>query len=556
MNIVVVGGVAAGTSAATKARRNNESASIKLFEQDRDISYAMCGIPYYLGGEVKELEALAPRNAAFFKKRHNVDVFTRHRVERITLAPRTVQVRNLDTGETWDEPFDKLVLATGAAPFVPQVYRPHLDAGNVFPVRTLQGAAALHSCIESQKPKSAVIVGAGMIGLEMAEQLVRRGLRVTLLQRDPQVMTPMDADMACRVHQELEANGVEVRLNADVTTVTTGSDGRVQSLGLADGSAVPLDLLVLAAGVRPNVELAVAVGIRLGHSGAIAVNSQMQSSIAGIYAVGDVAESYSAITGKPLWRPMGTTANKTGRIAGDAMTGGSLRHRGVLGTGIARVFGITAAFTGMNVREAKAEGYEVVAAHSTQLARAGYIDEESISIKAVANRADGRLLGAQIVGAAGVDKRIDVLATAIGYGAKAEDLFHLDLAYAPSFSSAKDPVHYLGMVLENAVNQSAPIITPEELETLLQKGERVQIVDARPRREFESGHIQGAVNIPLSQMRQRYEELDREAVIVTCCYKGVTGHLAQNLLQNQGFSRVYNLSGGNVNHEGFLCIPK
>ena len=357
MKIVIIGSVAAGTSVAAKARRNTEEAEIVVYDQDKDISYSICGIPYYIGDEVEELDKLTPRNAAWFKKRYNVDIFTEHRVTAIHPETQTLEVENLQTKEKKTESYDELVLATGAKPIVPEIFKAQQANRNLFHVRTIQDAAAIHSFIEKEKPQQATIIGAGFIGLEMAEQLVHKGIEVTIIQRGNQVMKQMDADMAYRVQKELEKNHVKLQLNTTITKVIE-KDGYITELATNQEQTIKSDLVILAAGVTPNTSLIQSTTIQLGKSGAIKVNKKMQTTVPHIYAVGDVSESYSVITDKPIYRPLGSTANKMGRIAGDIITGGTLEHRGILGTGIVRVFDLAVAYTGLTEKEAKLEGLE------------------------------------------------------------------------------------------------------------------------------------------------------------------------------------------------------
>ena len=317
-----------------------------------------------------------------------------------------------------------------------------------------------------------------------------------------------------------------------------------QAVLLADGTSVPAELVLLSTGVRPNGELAGDAGVRLGTSGAILVNERMETNVADVYACGDCIEQFHVVTGKQVYRPLGSTANKTGRIAGDCVTGGTLRYRGTLGTGIFRVLGLNVAQTGLSEREAREGGYDVAVCHNTKPDKPEYFGGTEMTIKAVADRATGRLLGAQIVGQDGVDKRIDVFATAITYGAKAEDLFHLDLAYAPPFSTTKDPVAYTGMILENAIHGGRPLMGVAELDARKNAGEPVIVIDTRVPAQYEKEHVDGARNIPQSDIRAAAGSLDKDSIVVTYCNKGVTGNAVQNILLNRGFKRVYNLSGG------------
>lgn len=568
MRIVVVGSVAAGTSAAAKARRNSEDARITIYERDTDISYSGCGLPYYLGGEVESIDDLTPRDPAWFAERYDVDVRTGHEVTGIDAAARTVTVRDLASGETFTDTYDELVLATGVSPVVPPV--PGVDRPGVFTLRNPGDARAVHAWIAEHDVARVVVVGAGYIGLETAEQLVGRGLEVTVVETQEHAMPRMDGDMSARVDAELRAHGVELLTRTRLERVAgagspdtpDGADasdgaaapGRATSVVVqdADGArSVPADLVLVAVGVRPNLDLVRAAGATVGPTGAVAVDRQGRTDVPHVWAVGDVAESFDVVTGEPTWVPLGSTANKLGRIAGDALTGGPLTHRGILGTSIVRVFDQAVAQTGLTEDRAREAGYDVVVVHNIKPDRPPYLGGREMLIKAVADRATGRLLGAQAIGPSGVDKRIDVLATAITYGATTDDLFHLDLAYAPTYATTKDPVHYTGMALDNAVRGSAPLVSPTELDRRRAAGETIQVVDVRSGKDRAKGVVEDSVHIPLAELRARAGELDPTLPTVTYCNKGVTGNAGQNVLRNLGFGDVANLSGGNKNYQAY-----
>lgn len=546
MKVVVIGSVAAGTSVAAKARRNTEDAQIVIYDRDRDISYSGCGLPYYVGGEVGNIEELRPRDAAWFAKRYHVAIHTRHEVTHIDHMTRTLTVRRLDSGEEFTDSYDVLVLATGVSSIVPPV--PGVDSPGVFTLRSPSDAEEIRAFAERWQPKQAVIVGAGYIGLEMAEQLVERSVLVSVVEAQNHAMPRMDTDMSARVDEELRRQGVDLRTGASVTAID--GEAAVQSVTV-DGERLPADLVVFAVGVRPNLDLARQIGVAIGPTGAIAVDRRMRTSVEGVYAVGDVAESFSAITGEPVWVPLGSTANKMGRIAGHVITGGDLEHRGILGTSIVRVFDLAVGMTGLTETAARQAGYDVEVLHNIKPARSEYLGGKQLTVKAVADRATSRLLGAQVIGPQGVDKRVDVLATALTYGATVGDLFHLDLAYAPPFATTKDPVHYTGMALDGAINGHAPLITPAELITRVAAGETWQVVDVRSAADHAKDHVDNAVSIPLKELRGRVDELDPSLPTVTYCNKGTTGNAGQNVLRNLGFARVYNLSGGNSNYQAY-----
>ena len=446
MRYVFIGAVAAGTSAAAKASRNDRNGEFVLYERDSFISYSSCGMPYYLGGEFKSREELAPRDEAYFKSAYGTEVKTRHEVLSINPKDKTIEVRRLDNGEIFTDHYDKLVIATGASAYVPQVEGS--DREHVFALRTLGDMDRIKAYLDTRSPKSAVLVGTGFIGLEMAESLVKLGLTVHLLDRKSRAVRILDEDMSGYVTDYLVEKGIHVHTSAVVLKIGE------KEVTLTDGRVLEADLVLYSTGVRPNTALAKDAGIEIGSTGAIKVDSYMQTSVDSIYACGDCIETPHLITGKPAYHPLGSTANKTGRIAGDNLTGGSIRFRGILGTSIFRIFDKTVAFSGLTEKEAVDNGFDVVVCHLEYPNKPEYMGGQDMIIKAVADKKDGRLLGAQIVGFEGVDKRIDVFVTAMTYGAKAEDLFHLDLAYAPPFATAKDPVMYTGMLLESSLKKA------------------------------------------------------------------------------------------------------
>ena len=536
MKIIVIGAVAAGTSAAAKARRNSEDAEITIYERDNFISYSGCGMPYFLGGEVEKAEALTPRDPAFFKSKYNVEIKTRHEVLSIDAGNKSVSVKDLASGEVFTDHYDKLIIATGARAVTPPI--PGREQAHVFTLRNINDMLRIESFLVEKKPRTAAIVGTGFIGLEMCESLTRLGISVTLLEKLPQVTPGLDSDMAVYVEEHLKKNNITVKTGVSITQITE------DSVVLADGTTIPAELTLLSTGIRPNGELAASAGVTLGKSGAILVNERMETNLTDVYACGDCTEQFHVVTGQQVYRPLGSTANKTGRIAGDCATGGNLRYRGTLGTGIFRVLGLSVGQTGLSEREAREAGYDIVVNHNIKPDKPEYLGGEEMVIKAVADRATGRILGVQIVGRAGVDKRIDVFATAISFGAKAEDLFYLDLAYAPPFSTTKDPVMYTGMILENAIHGGRPLMTAQELLARQEAGEQVTVIDARVSAQYEKAHVEGANSIPHAEIRDAAELLDQDDVVVTYCNKGTTGNAVQNILINKGFRHVYNLSGG------------
>ncbi|HOK93089.1 MAG TPA: FAD-dependent oxidoreductase [Spirochaetota bacterium] len=536
MRVLVIGSVAGGTSAAAKMRRNSEDLEIVIYDMDKDISYSGCGIPYFVGEDYISREDLTPRNSQWFKKRFNIDIFTEHKVTDIDFEKKVISVINLKTGEAFTDSYDKLVIAVGANPSIPNIEG--IDSANVFPVRNVQSGERIKNFIKEKNPKSAVIIGAGFIGLEMAENLKSRGLDVTLIESAPHVMPSMDYEMALYIQDHLLKNGIKLYTSEKVESIT--ENGRY--VNTLSGSKIATDMIVVATGVKPATDIVKNKGIKLGLHGGIIVNDKMETNIPDVYAVGDCCEVKSTVTGEYIYRPLGSTANKMGRIAGDVITGGNLRFRGVPGTGIFKTFELTVAQTGLSEKEAATRGIDYVVSHNIKENQSKYLKESrELVIKCISERKSERILGVQIVGERGVDKRIDVFVTAMTFGAKVSDLFHLDLAYAPPFSTTKDPVMYSGMILDNAINRGRQLITPHEL---MKNRDSFTVIDVRSKDDYNKGHIDGAINIPHEELKETAKSFDKNKKYVVHCNKGTTGNAAQNLLLNLGFKEVYNLSGG------------
>ncbi len=534
MKIIVIGAVAAGTSAAAKARRNDENAEITIYEKDTFISYSGCGIPYYIGGEVGSIELLTPRDSTFFRNKYNINIKTGYEVIAIDVTNKVLSVVNLENNDIIEDTYDKLIIATGATPVKPNIKG--IDNDNVFFLRNIKDALKIKEFISKYNPNTAVIVGSGFIGFEMLENLLQLDMNVTIVEQADKITPTLDVEMATYFENELLNKNINIIKNTSINKIENGT------VTLSNDASLNADIVIISIGVRPNTKLAQDCGITLGETKAIRVNTAMQTNIADIYACGDCIETFSLITETSLYRPLGSTANKTGRIAGDASTGGNLRYKGNLSTGIFKFLDVTVATTGLNEEEALNAGYEIKVCHNIKPDKPEYMNGKEMIIKAIASTADGRLLGAQIIGHEGVDKRIDIFATLITYGATVDEIFHLDLAYAPPFSTTKDPVHYTGMILDNAINRGRNLITSLELETIT--GD-VQIVDARSESDYkQKGSIKNAINIPHSKLRNPDLPLDKETLTVTYCNKGVTGNASQNILLSRGFKKVLNLSGG------------
>ncbi len=533
MKIVVIGAVAAGTSAAAKARRNDDSAIITIYEKDEHISYSGCGMPYYIGGVVQDVKELTPRDPEFFKKKYNINILTLHEVLSVNTKEKYVEVKNLVTGEKFNDAYDKLIFATGATAVKPQI--DGIGKNNVFTLRTIKDALKIENYIKDNSPKTAVIAGTGFIGLELCENLIKKNIEVTLVELADKITPNLDEDMANMLEGILKKNGVKVCKSVKIEKI------EAKEVYLSSSEKLNADMVIMSIGVKPNVELAQLSGVELGETGAIKVNAHMQTNLADVYACGDCVQTFSKITGKATYAPLGSTANKTGRIAGDCASGGTMQYKGNLGTGIFKVFDTVVATTGLTEKQAHAQGFDVQVCHNIKPDKPHYLGGKEMTIKAVADMQTNRLLGVQIIGAQGVDKRIDVFATLITYKASVDELFDLDLAYAPPFSTTKDPVHYTGMILDNAINKNRPLVSSSKLENI---GD-VQLIDARSNSDFTTkGTVKNAQNIPHAKLRQQINTLDKTKPTVVFCNKGVTGNAAQNILIGNGFEEVYNLSGG------------
>jgi NADPH-dependent 2,4-dienoyl-CoA reductase/sulfur reductase-like enzyme/rhodanese-related sulfurtransferase len=530
--IVIVGGVAGGASAAARARRVDESAEIHVFERGPYISFANCGLPYHIAGEIEDRAKLLIMTPEKMWARSRVQVHVHSEVVSINREDKTIQVRRADGSEE-DFSYDKLILSQGARPIVPPI--PGADLPNVFTLRDVPDMDRIIAFADSQQPKTAAVIGGGFIGLEMAEAFYRRGMKVTIIERLAQVLPLLDRDLALQLKN---------RLRGEDFRIVTGAEARrfsEKGVELGDGTFVPAELILLSVGVRAEVELAKAAGLEIGVTGGVKVNARMESSDPDIYAVGDAAETTHMLTGERTRIPLAGPANRQGRTAGANAAGGRFLYHGALGTSIVRVMHMTAGSTGLNSAQAAKAGLSFFTSVTIDSNHAGYYPGAlPMMIKIIAEEGTGRLLGAQIVGEKGVDKRIDVLATAIAGRMTVFDLESLDLAYAPPFGSANDPINTAGFVADHIARGDVATVSPENWEP---NGEL--LVDVREGNEVaESGLLRNAVNIPLGELRDRMEELPRDRKIMVYCQKGQRGYLAACALKGSGFEDVANLRGG------------
>lgn len=551
--IVIVGGVAGGASAAARARRLDENATIVVFERGQDASFANCGLPYYVGGEITDRDKLLVAGDRQLRQWLNLDVRTNSEVTEIDRANRHVRVRNLQSGETYDESYDYLILSTGAAPIRPRPLLEQVgDHPRVLSLRNLADVDRVKRVVD-EGIRSAVVIGGGFIGLEMAEQLVQRNVSTSIVELLPQVMPPFDAEMVQPLHGELMHHGIDLRLGDGVQSLSSSGERVVVTLN--SGAEIPADLVMLSIGVRPESDLAVAAGLETNERGAIRVDGQQQTSDERIFAVGDAVEVIEPVFGSRTFIPLGGPANRQGRLAADRIAALEGRapwsddhhsYRGTQGTSVVRVFRRVAAMTGATEKALDRLGkrrnvdYGVVFAHPKS--HAGYYPgAEPLSLKLIYERPSGRVLGAQAVGGDGVDKRIDVIAMAIQMRATVFDLEQAELCYAPPFGSAKDPVNMVGFIAANALRG---LTQPLHFADLEQVAVGSVVLDVRTVKEYEAGAIPQAINIPLEELRPRIGELPQDATIVTYCQVGMRGYLAERILRQHGFADVRNLSGG------------
>ena len=539
MKVVIIGGVAGGATAAARLRRLDERAEIVVFERSGYVSYANCGLPYYIGGVIGDPEALTLQTPESFFARFRVDMRVHHEVTAIHPEKKTVSVKNLETGAEFEETYDKLILSPGAKPTQPRL--PGVGLDKLFTLRTVEDTFRIREYIDGHRPRSAVLAGGGFISLELAENLRELGMEVTIVQRPRQLMNPFDPDMAAFIHAEVRKHGVKLALGHTVEGFAE-RDGGVDVL-LKEEDPLHADLVVLAIGVTPDTTLAKEAGLELGVKGSIAVNDRMETSAPDIYAVGDAVQVRHFVTGQDTVLSLAGPANKQGRIAADNICGGDSRYSGSQGSSVIKVFDMTAAATGVNETNAKKAGLDVDTVVLSPMSHAGYYPGGKLmTMKVIFERETYRLLGAQIVGYEGVDKRIDVLATAIRAGLTAIQLKELDLAYAPPYSSAKDPVNMAGFMAENLAMGLVKQFRIEDVSNLPRDGS-VTLLDARTAEEFACGHIEGFANIPVDELRERLDELDKGKPVYVICQSGLRSYIACRILAGKGFD-CYNFSGG------------
>ena len=539
MKVIIVGGVAGGATAAARIRRLDEQAEIVVFERSGYISYANCGLPYYLGDVITDPDELTLQTPESFYSRFRVDMRVRHEVIAIHPERKTVTVRNIDMDTEFEESYDKLILSPGAQPTQPDM--PGVGIENVFTLRTVEDTFRIKDYIKKNHPRSVVLAGGGFISLELAENLKELGMDVTIVQSGKQLMNPFDADMASFIHNELRRHGVNLVFGHAVTGFTK-HDGGVEVM-LKDNCSLRADLAVLAIGVTPDTELARSAGLELGLKGSIVINDKMETSVPDIYAAGDAVQVKNFVTGEDDLIALAGPANKQGRIIADNICGLNSRYNGSQGSCVIKVFDLTAATTGINEKRAAKSGIDADSVILSPMSHAGYYPGGKVmTMKVVFEKETYRLLGAQIIGYDGVDKRIDVIATAIRAGMKATELKELDLAYAPPYSSAKDPVNMAGFIIDNIANSGLKQWHVCDADKLPRDGS-VTLLDTRTIGEYRRGHIEGFYNIPVDELRERIAEIPEGKPVYVICQSGLRSYVACRILQGYGYD-AFNFAGG------------
>lgn len=537
--ILIVGGVAGGATAAARIRRLDETAEVIIFERSGFVSYANCGLPYYIGGVIRDKEELTLQTPEMFRERFQIDVRVHHEVTAIHPERKTVTVKNLETGETFEESYDKLLLSPGARPVQPNL--PGAGLENLFTLRTVEDTLRIRDYVVKNKPKSAVLAGGGYIGLEVAENLRELGMDVTIVQRPNQLLNPLDYEMACFVHAKMREKGIRLMLGHSVEGFEKAGD-QVNVL-IKGEQPIKTDMVLLAIGVAPDTHLAKEAGLILGIKNSIVVNDRMETSAPDIYAVGDAVEVRHFVTGSKALISLAGPANKQGRIAADNICGGNSVYQGSQGSSVIKIFDMTVATTGINERTAKDAGIDCDKVYLSPSNHASYYPGGTMmTMKVLFEKNTYKLLGAQIVGYEGADKRIDVIATAMHAGMTALQLKDLDLAYAPPYSSAKDPVNMAGFMIENIAEGRLKQFFWDEVGALPDDGS-VFLLDARTREEYTAGHINGFVNIPLDELRDRLSELPQNVPLYVLCQSGLRSYLACRILSQNGWD-CHNFSGG------------
>ncbi|MBE6009023.1 MAG: hypothetical protein E7235_07485 [Lachnospiraceae bacterium] len=553
--VVIIGGVAGGAGTAARLRRNDENAQIIMFERGGYISFANCGLPYYIGNTITERDSLLIQTPEAMKQRFNIDIRIFSEVTRIIPEEKCVEVTEVLTGKIYKENYDKLVISTGASPVIPPIEG--IDGKDIYTLWTIPDTDNIKAIVDGKDIKKAAVIGGGFVGLEIAENLVDLGIEVSLIEMQDQVMTSMDRDMAQFVHMELNAKGVKLFLNEAATSIKDTEVGK--EITLTSGKTVDAEIIILSVGIKPNSKIAKDCGIECGPKGHIIVNEYLETNKEDIYALGDVIEVVDYVTGKKTAVPLAGPANKMGRIMGDNLCGMKVKYNGTQGTYVAKIFDVTASGTGATEKSLKAMGkepykdYMVVYGHSNN--HAGYYPGFSpLHTKLIFDPKDGKIFGAQAVGQGGTEKRIDVIATSIRFGGTIYDLTELELAYAPPYNTAKDPMNFLGFAAENILKGKVGLVQWHEMASL--DLNKYQIIDTRRQDEFDLGTIPGSVLIPVDEIREKIDMVDKERIPVVFCRGAVRSYIAARVLLQNGWDEVLSMAGGYLTWEAGVYKPK
>ena len=539
-HLIIIGGVAAGTKAAAKARRESPDLKITLYTESQYISYSACGMPYYIEDLIKDEKKLIVRTPEYFKEKENIDIHIKHKVTRILPEEHKVEVENLETGEKFFDEYSKLLIATGSKAFIPDIEGVKLQ--NVFVLKDIEDAVEIKKNLKNSK--KVVIVGGGYIGLELLESFQAYGVDLTMIDRSEQILNSFDLDISSHIQKYLiEEKNINIITNESLKKLIGNDSGFVKQVETSEGKLIDSDMVILALGVRPNIELAKDAGIEIGEKGAIKVNERMQTNFPHIFAAGDCVETINTVTGKSAWIPLGSTANKMGRIAAINITGGYEEFRGILGSMVVKIFDYTASKTGLSEKEAKDLGYDYVLSILMHRDKSGYMpDTQEITIKMIAEKDSGRLLGAQVIGKGDADKRVNVVAAALTANMTVKEFMGIDLTYAPPYSPSIDPILVAAQILYSKLSKEVGSITPEELQKYLEKKEKASIIDIRTPVEFKAWHIENSQNIHVDDLEEKIGQKNRE--IILCCEGGMESYLSVLKLIEKGYQNIKFVDGG------------
>ena len=539
-HLVIIGGVAAGTKAAAKARRESPDMKITLYTESKYISYSACGMPYYIEDLIKDEKRLIVRTPEYFKDREDIDIHIKHKVTRILPEEYRVEVENLETGEKFSDEYSKLLIATGSRAFVPDIEGVKLQ--NVFVLKDIDDAVEIKKSLKHSK--KVVIVGGGYIGLELLESFQAHGIDLIMIDRSSQILNTFDLDMTSNIQKYLiEEKNINIITNESLKKLIGDNKDSVKQVETSEGKLIDTDMVILALGVRPNIELAKDAGIEIGETGAIKVNERMQTNFSDIFAAGDCVETINTVTGKNVWIPLGSTANKMGRIAAINITGRYEEFKGITGSMVVKIFDYTASKTGLSEKEAKDLGYDYVIAILMHRDKSGYMpDAKEIIIKMIAEKSSGRILGAQIIGKGDADKRVNVVAAALTANMTVEEFMGIDLTYAPPYSPSIDPILVAAQMLYSKLKKEVGSITPEELQEYLKEKESVAIIDIRTPSEFKEWHIENSQNSSFEELEEKLGQVNRETIL--CCEGGMESYLLTLQLMEKGYQNIRFVDGG------------